>query len=347
MIEHIMKRNKIAWLLLGAALVAGCAQERTTSTNDDNKAFLEAWLKARYPGVSATGIGIYILEDEPGTGAAFDDEDYIYAEYTIRDINGNISSTTDRRTAQQIGSYNVSSYYGPTVIHSGEKVLQAGVEAMLQGMKTGGTRTALIPNWLLTYSRYSSADQYLKKSSAGNNVNTIYTLTLKEIIEDEAEWELDSLKRWLGVHAPDAVEVKDEEGLFYAQIVEPEDTTSFPKDTTIYINYIGRLLNGQVFDTTIKDTAKVHNIYNSSNNYQPVSIKWSDKATSITMGSGSSTVIEGFSKTLWQMRAFEKGVGYFVSSMGYGASGSGGSIPAYSPLIFEIEIVDSPESPLL
>ncbi len=43
------------------------------------------------------------------------------------------------------------------------------------------------------------------------------------------------------------------------------------------------------------------------------------------------------------MRAMEKGIGIFWSDLGYGKSGSGNSIPAYSPLVFEIEIVEKPE----
>lgn len=341
-----MRKNTIAWLLLGAALAMGCAKERTVSTNEDNKAYIEAWLKSRYPGVKASGIGIYILDDQPGTGDRFNGQDYIYAEYTVRDMEGNITSTTDRKTAQQVGTYQPSYYYGPAVIGSGSNVLQAGLEELISDMKVGGTRTALIPNWLLTYSRFGSAELYLKKVSAGNSANSIYTLTLKQIIGNEETWELDSLKRYVSANAPDAVAVKDEEGLYYLQTKAPEDTTSFPKDTTIYINYTGRLLNGQVFDTTIKDTAKVHNIYSSSKTYQPVSIQWAEEPAGITMGTDRSTVIEGFYKTLYQMRSFEKGVGYFVSSKGYASSGSGNSIPAYSPLIFEVEIVEKPGTAL-
>jgi FKBP-type peptidyl-prolyl cis-trans isomerase len=37
-----------------------------------------------------------------------------------------------------------------------------------------------------------------------------------------------------------------------------------------------------------------------------------------------------------------KAVGVFYSPLGYSYNGSG-SIPAYAPLVFEIEIVDKPE----
>ena len=45
----------------------------------------------------------------------------------------------------------------------------------------------------------------------------------------------------------------------------------------------------------------------------------------------------------FEMKDMEKGVGVFISSIGYGYSGSGSSIPAYAPLIFEIELVAKPE----
>ena len=62
------------------------------------------------------------------------------------------------------------------------------------------------------------------------------------------------------------------------------------------------------------------------------------------MGSGSSSVISGFSLTLWQMKPMEKGIGIFYSPLGYGYNGSEPAIPPYAPLIFEIEIVEKPEA---
>ena len=135
--------------------------------------------------------------------------------------------------------------------------------------------------------------------------------------------------------------VEGYKGMYYRRLADPVDTTAFPSDTTIYINYTGRLLNGQVFDTTVEKVAKDNGIYSSTKGYSPVKVKWAEEATSIEL-SGSS-VITGFALTLWEMRPMEKGIGMVTSALGYGVSGSGSKIPTYSPLIFEIEIVEEPE----
>ena len=120
-------------------------------------------------------------------------------------------------------------------------------------------------------------------------------------------------------------------------------TTGGSNDTTIYINYVGRLLNGKVFDTNIQRVAQDNGL--SGGTYEPVAIQWGDSYTELKMGSddSSSSMITGFSLTLWRMHPFGKALGIFYSNFGYGYSGSGTAIPAYSPLMFEIEIVEKPE----
>ena len=74
-----------------------------------------------------------------------------------------------------------------------------------------------------------------------------------------------------------------------------------------------------------------------------MSISWGEKYTDLTMG--ESSVVPGFSQTIWNMANCgpgTKAIGVFYSDLGYGYSGSG-SIPAYAPLVFEIEIVEKPK----
>ena len=89
-------------------------------------------------------------------------------------------------------------------------------------------------------------------------------------------------------------------------------------------------------------------MYNSSEEkYVTFEIKTVfERKTSLTFSEiklDGSGIITGFALTLWQMRAYEKGVGIFYSDLGYKHSGSGKQIPGYAPLIFEIQIVDKPK----
>ena len=107
-------------------------------------------------------------------------------------------------------------------------------------------------------------------------------------------------------------------------------------------DYIGRLLNGTVFDTSIRDTAMFYGIYSSGRSYGPVSINFGSEWSDSKMGAESNSIISGFARTLWTMHPKEKGTGIFYSPLGYSYNGSGGIIPPYSPLRFDIELVANP-----
>lgn len=345
MMNRILSRLSVLAAMYGAfALIGGCAKSEKTNSNEAEQRYLEAWVQEYHPDAQKTDLGIYILEDEEGTGKEYGGEPYVIVNYTVSGTDGQISATSYKKVAQQLGSYEKSYYYGNTTWIAAESQMAAGVEDMLQGMKAGGTRTALIPSWLLTTSRYKKNSKYFEESS--DNSTSIYKIELVGFTDNILEVECDSMKvyseKYMG-----GIDTTSY-GFYYQQLSEPTDTNAFSSDTTIYINYIGRLLNGQVFDTTIKDTAKMYNIYSSSSTYEPVAVSWGESYSDISFSSddsssSSSSLITGFQLTLWQMHKYEKGVGMFCSAYGYGSSGSGYTIPAFAPLIFEIELVDEPE----
>ena len=338
---------RCAAALATLVLTASCAKETTTYENDDVKLYLDAWMSVHHPDVQPTGLGVYIIDDQPGTGEAVTDDDYYYfIRYTSMDLDGNISSTSEEKVAQQVGSYTKGNYYGPTVILDSYYATQPGILDAVKGMKVGGTRTVVVPGWLNSTldekESYSTAEEFYKHKSGSN---AIYRLTLTDKAKDIYKWEVDSLERFIA-HKMNDVD-STFYGYYYQQQKEPTDTTTFPRDTTFYINYIGRLLNGQVFDTTIEDTAKFYGIYSSSKTYEPQMVKLSETYTDITLGgtssSDGSTTINGFSYCLSKLKAYEKGICAFYSALGYGYSGSGNAIPRFAPLTFEIEIVDKEE----
>lgn len=338
---------KTAAILVTVISAICCAKAVEEGPNEANERYFNAWLQANYPDARPSGSGIYILEETEGTGLEVKPDHYVYASYTVTDLQGNITAYTEQETAKQLGTYNEANYYGPKVLTTFESTIQAGLAETLIGMKVGGRRKVIIPSWLMTYNSYDTKEEYLENSSSGSSC--IYDITVKDVTIDIskneilqiAEYLSDNYKVFDGITSADSL--RGHYGCYYKQLVAPKDTTSFPSDTTIYINYTGSLLNGLVFDTTSEKTAKDNYIYSPSNNYEPAQISWGESYDELTMGSSGSSVISGFAITLWQMRAFEKGIGVFYSPLGYSYNGSGSSIPSYSPLVFEIEIVAKPE----
>lgn len=343
-----MKRITVS-LILAAAVIAisGCAKHAPAGANEANKRYFDAWMHINHPDLQPTGLGIYVLEEEAGTGDEVKVDGYVKLDFITTDLEGNISAFTDAETAKQLGTYNSSNYYGAKFQVTAEGSLPAGLAEALIGMKVGGHKKVIIPSWLMNYSVYETAEEYL--AEAATTETTIYDFTVTDFTSDITDWEIGQIGDYFAKNTDvfgnmtAADSLKGHKGFYYKTITPATDTTAFKKDSTVYINYTGKLLDGTVFDTTDERTAKDNGIWSSSKTYEPVYVKWGEEYSEITMGSSGSEVIPGFALTLWQMREFEKGVGVFISGYGYGASGSGETIPGYSPLIFEIEIVPKPE----
>lgn len=359
-----MKKTFSIIAYITAALAAiSCAKTDTTGPNDAYQRYFEAWMLLNHPDATPSGLGIYIMEDEPGNGEEVGEDGYVLVDYRITDLEGNISSYTDALTAKQLGEYSKTSYYGPKFWTTTETTLPAGVRDAVVGTKVGTSRRVIIPSWLMSYKSYDSEADYLdpplekgEEYDASSFSNTIYEISIRDYTEDIDQWQIDSIGMFFTnkevkidgvpasvVFAQMTAADSTSLGFYYKQLKAPENTEEFATDTTIYINYVGKLLNGLVFDTNVERVAKDNNLYSASNEYEPMQINWGEEYADLTMGSDKSSMISGFAKTLWEMKAMEKGVGIFYSNLGYGYSGSGASIPAYAPLIFEIELVAKPE----
>lgn len=342
-----MKKIIVSIIWVAAVMMStGCAKEASDGANDANKRYFDAWMKTHHPDARPSGLGIYIIEEKEGTGIQVEKDGYALMDYVITDLKGNISGYTGKTTAKQLGTYDTTTFYGAKFQTTAEGSLPAGLLQALEGMKTGGSRKVIIPTWLMTYATYGTESEYLANESG--SASAIYDITVQDYTKDILEWQKEQIGRYFsenedvfeGMTVTDTI--PENGGCWYKQTKAPVTDTEFPADTTIYINYTGMLLNGQVFDTTDERTAKDNGLWTSSKSYGPVKVTWGETYNDITMGSGSS-VIGGFALTLWQMKAMESGIGIFNSAYGYGYSGSGASIPPFSPLIFKIDIVAEPE----
>lgn len=390
-----MRRTVTAVTVSAAALLAvSCAKERETSSGEDEKRYFDAWVtvqKEKHPEYmwEKTGSGIYLLEDaQVPDGDVVTDSVYLMVDYTCTDLNGTIIDTNSEELSHKTDlNYDKSYYYGPEVWTNSDAALNVGVRDMISGMTIGGTRKAVVPSWLVTSTRYATEEEYI--ANVTNGTNYIYEIKVVDATNDILRYQREEMDRYwrqniqgLDPDNPDATEDAPYTGpdkveypycwdttytgflfrQYFNHLEKGEDGSpamNFETDSTILINYTGRRLDGQVFDTTIADTAKVHNIYNPARTYAPVEVKWTNDSTSITLGE-SSDLINGFKSMLKHLHNEETGKdtdgnlteGYtpgetataiFYSSLGYGYSGSGSVIPSYAPLRFDITVVKEEE----
>jgi FKBP-type peptidyl-prolyl cis-trans isomerase len=119
--------------------------------------------------------------------------------------------------------------------------------------------------------------------------------------------------------------------MFWEVSTDPQVNQLLRLDT-VKVNYTGRLLNDSIFDTSFEQLAKDKGIYNSGRKYIPLDFP---------LGGG---VISGFEFAVSLMRAGEKATVIFPSRLGYGSE-TRDRIPANSPLIFELELLEVKNGP--
>jgi FKBP-type peptidyl-prolyl cis-trans isomerase len=113
--------------------------------------------------------------------------------------------------------------------------------------------------------------------------------------------------------------LKTASGLYYV-ITKQGAGPNAKNDQTVYVNYTGHLLNGNVFDS---------NVDPKFNHQEPFSFML-----------GRSRVIRGWDEGLTLLNKGAKATLYIPSSLAYGNNSPSSAIPPNSILIFDIELID-------
>ena len=344
---------------VAALIIAGCAKDINTGIYDDESRYLTAWLKQDHQDIGldikrnpetglpdTLGRGVFLLSESEGSGNVATAGAYVRVSYTERQLSGTVNSSTEAQVAKQLGSFDKTYYYDFQTVCLVTGTSTAGFVDGIRGMKEGGSRTVLVPQWLNSTNDYASGDEYLNTSNAEVS-SVIYEIKLDKVIQDFDQYRIDEIETFLRDKVYGQVKYDDGtfvtgvdsigKGFYFIPVTDTTGHKSFPNDTTIKINYTGYRLDGQAFDTTVEKTAKNNYIWSSDSKYEPKTITWAASYGELTME--SSSPIAGFTKTIWQMNK-GRGIGIFWSSLGYGSSASGSRIPAYAPLMFEVEFVE-------
>lgn len=116
-------------------------------------------------------------------------------------------------------------------------------------------------------------------------------------------------------------------GLKYI-ITQPSIKRKALKGDTVFVNYTGRTLDGKVFDSSVEAVALKAGLQQPGRKYEPIKV-----------AVGAGEVIKGWDEALLLLREGSKASLLIPSDLAYGERGAGDSIPGFSPLLFDIEVV--------
>jgi FKBP-type peptidyl-prolyl cis-trans isomerase len=145
--------------------------------------------------------------------------------------------------------------------------------------------------------------------------------------EDRIRGEVEEAERLAAYISEQGITVKpNADGVFV--IVKTRGTGAVAsRGKSIEINYIGRLLDGTVFDTSLEDVARESGLWTPEGRFEPLPFQV-----------GVGQLIIGMDNALVDMRVGTKATLIIPSNVAYGARAQG-SIPAFSTLVFDVEIV--------
>ena len=327
-----LNRTLLVSLLLTASLAISCAVEPDEDSDIVYDHVMAAWMRVNYPAVKPYGThGAYVLQMDKGDGVSIGDSAYVRVHYTKSTLDGTIVDTNDEDLAKQMGNYAVSSNYAGNTWRLTQGYVPDALEEVIRSMRSGGRATIALPK---SASSHDAAmyDAFTSKEEVNNY---IFDLAIDTVINDIIQYQDQEMRSWFRTHYDSEATIEDH--LFFKKLEEnTADTDTISEGATVVVRYIGRLMNGVVFDTNIADSAKFYRIYSGDKSYEGLEVTYykSDESKF----ESENSVVPGFGKAVLQMKNGEKAVTLFNSELGYGEDGKNPSIPEYSPLSFWLYI---------
>lgn len=305
-------------------LATSCAKDQKIDVDDIEKEIINAHIKVVHKDtLKPLSTGVYVLTEKKGTGKEIKKENSVYVRYSTLSLNGNYVTTSREEIAKQVGGFAYSNYYGPVLFEMNNYTLIKGVEEALMGKREGSIIQVIVPTWASEYD--------YPKSNRVHSSPIIYHIEVVKVIEDFPQYELDTLQRYSNLYFDGLDSLK--KGYYFTKLITTE-SDSVKAGSSIRYNYVGRLLNGFVFDTNIEDTARKYRIYNSERSYSPIQFEVHEVGQPSSSG---ESVVNGFAQTLLNMRYGERAITFFGSDWGYGSANQ--SFGKKQQLQFFIEVL--------
>ena len=341
-----MYRNIKSYLaaLLCSILFFSCAKEGSESSESIQKRILEAYLEVNYPNKNYKIMpsGLVVLSHKEGKGKTPVEGNAAYIRYSVKTLSGNYEKTTIKDLAETLGVYKPTEYYGPVLAEIGYGKISKGVHEAICMMKEGGSISVIIPPYLSAYDYNKNLHPGVSiDDTPVSGTNDIYEIELEHTITDIFKFQKDSLASFASINYPGLDSTVT--GYYFKKLSGTVKDT-IEKGVKANVWYVGKLLDGYVFDTNIADTAKKYGLYDASKTYDALSVDYESTFEDMSSENdeNGNGFVTGFARALKSMTYGDHAVTFFWSHMGYKDQESG-SIPAYSMLFFDIYVEEEEE----
>lgn len=278
--------------------------------------YLQKYIQDNNITTPPSNTGVYYLETKKGSGKSPEKDGYVSVHFTVFLLGQpeKLFSTLDKGE--------------PIDFKFGSQFENKGFQEAVGQMKEGGKANAIVPSAMA-----------FGEQGAGNIVppfsTLYYEIELVNVYTAE-EWEKKQADVAAKKQAEQAQRQMEEESVLqkYLQDNNIVPTTTLPNGLIyierqagtgkspvdgkkVKVHYTGKLLNGEVFDSSV------------------------DRGEPFEFTLGRKNVIEGWDAGIPLMKEGGKATLIIPSKIGYKDRGAGEKIPPYSTLVFEVELIEA------
>ena len=286
--------------------VAEAAKQKQAEPENLNK-----YLATNNITVKPIASGLYFIESQAGSGNIPKTGDMVKINFTVSLIDGKELFSTVKNG-------------GPMPVEIGKPFENKGFEEAVAMMKKGGKAKLIVPSSLafgeqgrgqmvapFTTLLYDVEIMEIKSKTEYEKEKALEQKTQEQTVSKAKAEESVLLQKYLKDNKITAKPLAS--GLYYMETKKGTGAKA-AKGKSVSVNYTGRLLNGNVFDSSI-----------------------GKKPFDFILGQGQ--VIPGWDEGIALMSVGGKAKLVVPSSLAYGAQVMGDKIPAYSALVFEVELL--------
>jgi FKBP-type peptidyl-prolyl cis-trans isomerase FkpA len=294
-------------VLLPAIFFFACNNDDNTLLKEKELRLLRQYLDSHNIDQEPESSGIYFISLNEGSGKQPSRDDWVIINYTARLIDGRIFDTTDEEVAKRNNVHFASVIYGERRMN----LAFMGIKGVLEGlmlMKEESKARLIIPSHLA----YGSTGT----GSVPAYSTIIYDIELVKVISDPEAYEIQLINDYLGLYNDSThLSVQYLNGIYFIELDHGEGENHPDEGDMVRLFYRGKFTDGRIFDSNI-----------------------GGNALNVTIG--RKGVIPGFEAGIKLMKEEDRARIIIPSSLAYGPSGQGTNIPGYTPLVFDLELVE-------